>query len=160
MRSSGSVTISRPSSETSGPAPSPIASTNWANSGSSALRNGCRRHRIWKSFQSGEDLNDASMTWFLVPPRITGHVCRKSPRRMNILSPNGKSFCLRWDTTARGESEKSNYKERTGGGHGTERKQGSWATVCKGIGGGRSVELAGNKYLLTKYVTFPFTISH
>jgi len=32
---------------------------------------------------------------------------------------------LRWDTTARGEGEKSNYKERTGGGHGTERKQGS-----------------------------------
>jgi hypothetical protein len=44
---------------------------------------------------------------------------------MNILSLNGKSFCLRWDTTARGESEKSNYKERTGGGHGTGRKQGS-----------------------------------
>jgi len=43
-----------------------------------------------------------------------------------VSVPQSSVVCsLRWDTTARGKGEKSNYNERTSGGHGTERKQDS-----------------------------------
>jgi hypothetical protein len=42
-----------------------------------------------KCGQRGEDQMDAETTCVRVPLLIIGHVCRKSPRRITILPPNG-----------------------------------------------------------------------
>ena len=77
----GSVMRSSPCRDISGLAPSPIASTNLANSGSSALQRGWRSGWIWKKCRRGDDLMHASIICCLLPPHIMGHVCWKSLRK-------------------------------------------------------------------------------
>jgi hypothetical protein len=87
MVSSTEVTVCKIERSTTGPASSPIESTNDANTGSSAFQIGAERWFISNSCHSGDDRMLASTTSARLPPCTMGQVCRKSPTQMTNFPP-------------------------------------------------------------------------